>query len=99
MYWHFVVGGDLVEKRKPAPDSINYAVELNNAEEGSHFYLGDNDTDIFAARDSKYQVASIGGIWGAEHPDRLRASEPDHLFQSVSDYTQWFISSHYSKFE
>ncbi len=62
----FVVGGDRVENRKPAPDSIDYAIEISKAEEGEHFYLGDNKSDMLAAQQSKYKVKSLAALWGSK---------------------------------
>ncbi|MCF8373878.1 MAG: HAD hydrolase-like protein [Bacteroidales bacterium] len=88
----FVIGGDRVENRKPAPDSINLAIELEGAQGGNHFYLGDAKTDILAARQSKYKVLSLAALWGSENPEALINANPDHLFKTVEDFNNWLIS-------
>ena len=93
-YIDFVVGGDLVKKRKPAPDSIDYAIESNNAESGKHFYLGDNASDVIAAQNSNYDVTSVGGLWGAERRESLIESNPEYLFETVDGFRNWCISNH-----
>lgn len=88
----FIIGGDRVAKKKPAGDIINLGVEVNNGEKGYHFYLGDNALDIDAARNSKYNVASLGALWGCEKPKDLILAKPKRLFNTVGEFNRWFCS-------
>lgn len=91
----FVVGGDMVAHKKPAPDSINFAVESLNAQAGSHFFIGDNKSDILAAKSSSYKVASLGALWGAEHPADLKSENPDKVFTDPHSFYHWLASEYH----
>lgn len=91
----FVVGGDMVANKKPAPDSINFAVESMNAQDGSHFFIGDNKSDILAAKGSSYQVASLGALWGAENPEDLKSANPDRMFTDPHSFYRWLANEYH----
>ena len=53
-----VVGADLVEKSKPAPDMVLYACETSGYDANECAFVGDQPTDVAAANEA--QVLSVG---------------------------------------
>ena len=88
-YIDFIIGGDRVTNRKPAPDSVNLAIEIEGADNCKAFFMGDNASDIMAAKSSKYDVKSFAALWGSEKPKALLDSEPDMKFSSVEEFQNW----------
>lgn len=49
-------------RRKPAPDTVNNALRLLNAEKEHAVYVGDSDVDIETAKNSELSCISV--LWG-----------------------------------
>jgi len=60
-----VVGGDEVERPKPAPDSLLLALERIDAHPRSAAYVGDSPYDMAAARSAG--LHAVGVTWGRIH--------------------------------
>ena len=92
-WMNFVVGGDKVSRRKPCPDSLDHAIEKFGEGRQRYIYLGDNKSDVEAAKSSHYSIVSAGALWGAEQPEKLRASEPDFLFPTFESFSRWVLGN------
>lgn len=84
-----VVGYHQVRRRKPDPESLLLAMQKGDADPESTFHVGDQPEDTEASRAAK--VISIGAGWGLTDPRPLEASEPDHLFMTVSELREFFL--------
>lgn len=73
---HFavVVGGDEVQRQKPAPDGVLLACRALGVEPASAAYVGDSPLDLRAARDSGARAVAAG--WGHLYDP---ASAADHV--------------------
>lgn len=82
-----VVTADEVSKGKPDPEPVMLALDqLDEGEAGSTVFIGDSPHDIVAGRAAG--VVTVGVTWGAFPVDVLRASEPDHVVESVQELGQ-----------
>ena len=88
-----VVGGDRVARRKPAPDSLDLAVDLlgSGRSEGRPVYVGDTALDVRAARASTHAVLGVAALWGSRDRAALMAAHPDHAFETFGDCVDWLI--------
>jgi HAD superfamily hydrolase (TIGR01549 family) len=70
-YFERVVGGDEVERQKPAPDGILLACAALGVEPAAAAYVGDSSSDLLAARASGglAVAASWGHMYSAETGD------------------------------
>ena len=86
----FVVTADHVVNRKPAPDSLDLAIAKYAPDhERASVYLGDNSLDIKAAKTSRYKVISAAALWGSSKPDELLKANPDHVFYTFKEFSNW----------
>jgi HAD superfamily hydrolase (TIGR01549 family) len=90
----FVVGGDRVKHRKPAPDSLDFAIAryCGTGQAWSHVYIGDNASDIVAAKASRYPVTSVAALWGCRDRESLLAAGPDRACESVYACTRSLLA-------
>ncbi len=82
-YFKLVVGPELVEKIKPAPDMINYCLQhfRTNAEEA--LVVGDTDNDILAAQAAGVDVCVVG--WGYGETQELLSYHPTYLIHTPNE--------------
>jgi phosphoglycolate phosphatase-like HAD superfamily hydrolase len=88
----FVVTGDQVNNRKPAPDSLDLAIAkyaMDN--EGISVYLGDNSIDVEASKASRNKIISAGALWGSAKRDQLLRSKPDKVFYTFREFSSWIL--------
>ncbi len=80
-YFHTIVCGDDVPKRKPAPDQILQAlIELNEQPSLSCWYVGDSTTDIIAAKEAGVTgVYYNGADWSQDWLDKIFPGTVNHL--------------------
>ena len=72
-FFHTIVCGDDVEKRKPAPDQILLALEeLHEEPSLSCWYIGDSTTDIIAAKEAGVTAIYYNGAgWDKDWLDKI----------------------------
>lgn len=80
-YFDLVIGIDQVQAGKPDPEGINLV--LNRFNLSKAIYVGDNDTDIMAAKNAK--VSSVGVKWSPKGYGHLEILNPDYL---IDNFTQ-----------
>ncbi|MBR0050075.1 MAG: HAD family hydrolase [Prevotella sp.] len=71
-------------RKKPAPDTVNQALQLLNASPSTAVYVGDSDVDILTARNAHLPCISV--LWGfrsrqflAQRGATVFASSPEDL--------------------
>ena len=79
-YFHTIVCGDDVEKRKPAPDQIIRALEELGESPDTHcWYIGDSTTDIIAAKEANVTGIFYNGAgWDKEWIDKIFPGTVSH---------------------
>ena len=77
-YFDIVIGSDQVSKPKPDPEGINYV--LDKLERSKGIYVGDNDTDILAAKNAK--IVSVGVKWSPKGYVHIEQAGADYLIDS-----------------
>ena len=76
--------------QKPDPYGINLALRQHSVDASSSFHVGDREQDTLASRGAG--VVAIGAGWGSEELDKLKASQPDHLFMSVDQLRLFLLT-------
>ena len=84
-----VIGYHQVKKRKPDPEGLLLAMKKAGAAPDSTFHVGDQPEDTIASRSAK--VIALGSAWGLADAEALRASEPDYLFETVSELRKFLL--------
>ncbi|WP_187355481.1 HAD family hydrolase [Paenibacillus tengchongensis] len=74
-------------KRKPHPDPINLAVRKLGLPKQSIVSIGDDPNDVIASRNAG--VISAGVLWGAKDRSALIASNPDYLFETIEEMSNF----------
>ena len=79
-YFHSVVCGDDVEKRKPAPDQIFKSLKDLGEEANLHcWYVGDSTTDIIAAKEAGITgIFYNGANWSEEWINKIFPGTVSH---------------------
>jgi len=72
-----VVGGDAVERKKPAPDPVMQAARLLGSRPQDCVLVGDTENDILAGKAAG--TKTIGVLWGYRRREKLEAEGPDAL--------------------
>lgn len=84
-----IIGYHQVRRRKPDPEALRLAMKQAGVNGGAIYHIGDHAEDTEAARSAG--IIAIGAAWGAENLDALRASNPDHLFESVGQLSEFLL--------
>ncbi len=87
-YFDFVVTGNDVVHHKPHPEGILRILDHFGVGPGETLMIGDSLSDIRASRAAGVRVASV--TWDTYDPARVRAANPDYLFETVEGMTSWF---------
>lgn len=66
--------------RKPAPDTVWYALELLGSEKETSVYVGDSEVDVITARNA--QMACISCLWGFRDKETLEKEKPAVIIDS-----------------
>jgi len=87
----FFVWGDQVERNKPFPDGIEFAMRAHAINGGACVYIGDNKHDIEAARACHRRVVSVAALWGAIDQASLLDAKPDLSFGAFREFADWVL--------
>jgi len=82
-YFDLLVGPELVDHIKPAPDMIHYALDQLGLAPGQALMVGDTDNDLLAARAAG--VTNCAVTWGYSDTDFIRSLAPDHLIDKPDE--------------
>lgn len=72
-------------RKKPAPDTVNEALKLLEAERDNAVYIGDSEVDIQTARNSCMPCISV--LWGFRDNDFLIRNGAQTLVEAPSEIT------------
>ena len=78
-----LVGGDEVERVKPAPDAFVLALNRLKAGRQETVVVGDTINDVEAARAVPMTVIAVNSLYGGS--DEVRAAGPDSFVESISE--------------
>ena len=82
-YFEIVICGDMVERKKPDPQSLIQAAEqLQTAPEAS-LMLGDSMSDVKAARAANFGIICMS--YGYNHGEDIRDYNPDAVVDSMAE--------------
>lgn len=81
----FIVGSDDVKKHKPDPEVLQKALDIYNLKPSEAIYIGDNETDIFAAK--AINMVSVGVGYSLQW-DKLEKSNPDYIITDLIEIEQ-----------
>ena len=82
-YFDLLVGPELVDHIKPAPDMIHYALDQLGLAPDQALMVGDTDNDLLAARAAG--VTNCAVTWGYSDTDFIRSLAPDHLIDKPDE--------------
>lgn len=85
----FLICGDDVERRKPAPDGLNLAIERHARPGDRFYYIGDAAGDIEAARASRNHVVAVAALWGPDSRSKLLEAGPGQAFERLDEFVRW----------
>ncbi|NRQ18943.1 HAD family hydrolase [Ensifer sesbaniae] len=83
-----VVGYHHVKNRKPHPEGLLLAMSKAGAGPEDTYHVGDQPQDTEASRGA--DVMALGSAWGCTDTSELVASNPDAIFNSVSELREYF---------
>ncbi|MFX0114415.1 MAG: HAD family hydrolase [Candidatus Hodarchaeota archaeon] len=83
----FAVCGSDVPRSKPYPDGLQKIIETVKLKREQFLLIGDSPLDVVAARGADIRVAGV--LWGTVEEEKLRAAEPDYLFEEPHSFLQW----------
>lgn len=83
-----IVGGDEAPARKPDPAHLAACLAGLDVAPGQVVVVGDSPNDILAARG--LGAVAVGCVYGLGAPEQVRAAEPDHLIDAITDLVDLF---------
>lgn len=85
-YFQTVMCADSIPFQKPSPEPVREALRRMKRPVGGAVFIGDSEHDISSGRLAG--VATIGILGGSSKEERLRASKPDFIVQSIREVLQ-----------
>ncbi|MDP4158006.1 MAG: pyrophosphatase PpaX, partial [Bacillota bacterium] len=82
-YFDVIVALDHVQKPKPDPESIFFALKQLNSTPEKAIMVGDNYHDILAGKNAETKTAAVA--WSMKGRDFLAKYEPDFMLDEMSD--------------
>lgn len=86
-YFDFIVCGTDVSRSKPFPDGLLKIIDAMKIPKEKFLFIGDSPLDVTAAR--KAEIYVVGALWGSVEKRKLRALEPDYLFEEPAALLRW----------
>ncbi|MHA2272704.1 MAG: HAD family hydrolase [Candidatus Hodarchaeales archaeon] len=86
-YFDFIVSGTDVAQSKPFPDGLLKIIDALKMPKEKFLFIGDSPLDVTAAR--KAEVSVVGAMWGSVEKRKLRAVDPDYLFEEPAALLRW----------
>ena len=90
-YFEIVICGDMVERKKPDPQSLLMAAEQLETEPRASMMIGDSMSDVNAARAAGFQIVCMS--YGYNHGEDIRDYDPDAVLDSmdeIRDIVDWW---------
>jgi len=82
-YFELLVGPELVDHIKPAPDMIHYALDQLGLAPDQAIMVGDTDNDLLAARAAGVKNCAV--TWGYSDIAFIHTLKPDHLIDKPEE--------------
>ena len=82
-YFEIVICGDMVERKKPDPQSLLMAAEQLQTEPRASMMIGDSMSDVNAARAAGFQIVCMS--YGYNHGEDIRDYDPDAVVDSMTE--------------
>ncbi|MDE2732672.1 MAG: HAD-IA family hydrolase [Bacteroidota bacterium] len=82
-----IVGWHGYRRRKPDPKCLLVALRKLQATPAESYHIGDLPADTEAAR--RAGIGAIAAAWAAPDKAALRASRPDHFFETVEELSEF----------
>ncbi len=82
-FFDATVGGDEVEKVKPAPDAFLLALKRLDADPVRSLAIGDTVNDVLSAKASGLAVVGIKSPFGDQQ--EMEAAGPDHMIETLAE--------------
>ncbi len=76
-------------QRKPAPDSVDKALELLGVDKANACYIGDSEVDVATARNAKLPCLSV--LWGFRDETFLREHGGTLFFSTPSEVARYLL--------
>ena len=70
-------------KKKPAPDMVYKAIDELKSNLNKSIYIGDSETDILTARNSKLPIINV--TWGFRSKEELIGLKPDYMIDKPNE--------------
>lgn len=89
-FFECIVGQKDTVKHKPDPEPLLLASSLMGVSPEECVYIGDQPTDVLAAR--RAGMVSAGALWGEGKLEKLVPADPDLMFKEPVEVIQFFVS-------
>ena len=81
IHFNYVVSGDTLENKKPAPDQLNYCMQEANCTSAETLMIGDSKNDVIAAKAANVAVICVS--YGYNHGESIHDASPDGVIDSL----------------
>lgn len=88
-HFDYVLGGDLLPKRKPDPMPLWHVCQQLQTEPANSLMIGDSNSDILAARAAG--MRSVGFTYGYNHGQPIADSAPDRILDHFSQLAELLL--------
>ncbi len=82
-YISTAIGRSDAMPRKPAPDTVWYALELLDSKKENAVYVGDSEVDVLTAKNSG--MPCVGCLWGFRDRETLESAGAEYLISSPDE--------------
>ncbi len=77
-------------KKKPAPDTVNAALELLGISSGEAVYVGDSDVDVHTAENAGMECISV--LWGFRDIEFLKGEGARHFAKTTDELFELIVN-------
>ncbi|WP_250655356.1 phosphoglycolate phosphatase [Alkalimarinus coralli] len=81
IHFNYVISGDTLENKKPAPDQLVYCMQEANCSAAESVMIGDSKSDVMAARTAGVPVICVS--YGYNHGESIHDTSPDAVIDSL----------------
>ncbi|TDF92991.1 HAD family hydrolase [Paenibacillus piri] len=89
-FFECIVGQEDTVKHKPDPEPLLLASSVMGVRPEECVYIGDQPTDVLAARGAG--MVSAGALWGEGKLEKLAPVDPDLMFKEPVEVIEFFVS-------
>ena len=81
IHFNYVISGDTLEHKKPAPDQLIYCMQEANCTAAETVMIGDSVSDVAAAKAANIPVICVS--YGYNHGENIQDASPDAVIDSL----------------